>query len=198
VLVEAWEQGHDIYIAVCSVEEAEKYLEHVVQNDNFVMTLTYETYSKLKIPGHEHKFHVTCHYMENIVKVGEEVQKLYLVKDQVSYVIASWMLRTGSVKNVHLPIDQEWIRSNPTDFIELTERWLECNEKTVTIDSCAESYLLTSKCSYKTNYIDINHDGTMRRCPFEKEGTLIKDMSIEDMFKVDYKPSCIYHDLLGG
>ncbi len=205
LIVKAIGDGHEVHIAVCNVDEAKEFKE-LSQESNVSLTMSYDVYkdsrfhkgvSAADLLGKKENIQVTCYFMEQIIKLPDDVQKLYLIKSEATYIVAKWMIQAGAVKNIHLPIDQQWVKEHRDLFAEIIEAWTSCEEDSITIDSCAENYLLHGKCMYVTDYIDINNDGSVRRCPFEPKGTPGNSMTIDDMFKIKYTPSCIYHEILG-
>ena len=69
----------------------------------------------------------------------------------------------------------------------------------ITLDSCLENYVVHGKCVYNENYVDLNFDGTFRKCPFTKNGIEVKKTdTIQSMIKHKEKPECIYSKLFGG
>lgn len=208
---EAYRSDNDVHIAVCNFNEARFVVYNMLEYSNINMTISINVYNKLvktydpiskKTYGEllnecKDRLQVTVYYIQEIIDLKNDFQKLYLIKSEATFIVAKWLMKKEAVKNIHFPIAQDWASKNKDKLEKLIVVWTRIKDKSITIDSCLENYLMNGRCGYIDNYIDINYDITVRRCPFEVKGTSCKDMSIDDMFKVEHKPSCIYHKLLG-
>jgi hypothetical protein len=68
------------------------------------------------------------------------------------------------------------------------------------MDSCLTGVLFDNKCSYtKENCIDITYDGTIRRCPFAKNGIkLPKNIELDKLWELDLPEcDCAFKKLFG-
>ena len=97
---------------------------------------------------------------------------MFLIKDDMTYDIAVRVFAEAlrpNINKIHFPIEHEWARLNQGKIIKLVGDWNISDNKTLSLDSCLENYLLHNKCVYKDNYIDLRFDGSVRRCPFSDE-----------------------------
>jgi hypothetical protein len=174
----------NIYPIECDMEEF----------DNFHMTLPYKFYKRSTgLKKYGSRIQVTVHDVKELKAVQKDgVQALYLVKDKTTFKEAIKLLKKQY--KVHLNIDQEWVRNNRQDFDYLVTCWPQIPDH-VTVDSCVQNYALYGKCMFIKDYIDINYDGTVRRCPFESQGVPIGNKTMDELFKVKYKPNCIYTEI---
>ena len=188
---------------------------------------SYVTYG-MTIYGHEKEKHMTFssnHYnhMVNIASSKEDlekfkkniqitvyslddlkdakyysIQKLYLIKDEESFNIATRILMDGGRYNkVHFPIYQKWAEENEDKLLILVGLWNLCNNHSLSLDSCLENYISNGTCGYAEDYIDLRYDGTVRRCPFSDECHEINDKNPDEMFNIPFEPKCIYSKLFG-
>ena len=47
----------------------------------------------------------------------------------------------------------------------------------VSLDSCLLNWIINSECVFTRNYIDVSYDGSLRKCPYNKDGITL---AIED------------------
>lgn len=125
-----------------------------------------------------------------------EYQKLFLIKDTETLNIANDIIETGSmaIGKIHFPIDQNWARNNIISCKDFLLKYYgnDLIDSDITIDNCAAHYLTNGKCGYISNYVDINFDGTYRKCPFEINGDHINNKTIDDMIATEYEPRCLW------
>ena len=126
----------------------------------------------------------------------KDVQKLFLVKDELSYGIAVKVFNNpDKYCNIHFPITQEWARDNPDQLPYLISIWNTSLNDTLSLDSCLENFLLNKKCIYSEDYIDLRYDDTVRRCPFSDECHKINHENPDEMFNIIFKPDCLWSEL---
>lgn len=125
-----------------------------------------------------------------------DVQKLFLIKDNNSLQIASEVVFYSNIElgKIHFPIDIEYAKENMqyiTGFLlEYIKNFGVDNDSIISIDNCAIGCLINKQCPYIDNYVDINYDGTYRKCPFAINGFSIGNKSINDMISTIYEPKC--------
>ena len=217
-------QADHIYESICNEKNIINYIKAQISNVkdlkfdkkkyNITKTMSYNTYQQylplfkkliniMNIKQIDkfieyHKCQITVYNITQIQSLHYNVQKLLLIKDQKTYEYALHILSKNFIQynNIHFPIYQEWARKNPVKLMTLIDKWNNRINKTISLDSCLENMLINHKCVYMENYIDINYDGTYRKCPFEIEGKPITD-DIDSMYNDIYKPKCIYYELFG-
>lgn len=130
------------------------------------------------------------------------IQKLFLIKDDETFNIAMDILHDHKrYGNIHFPIAQSWVENNPYKLGGLVGKYFEIKDEVdnITLDSCLMSYVLNGDCEYKTSYIDLRYDGTVRRCPFSDECHNINNYDWKDnpdkMFDIPFEPKCIYKQI---
>ena len=127
------------------------------------------------------------------------IQKLFLIKDDDSYVTATKIfMDAGRYNKVHFPIYQKWAEENQQDLLVLIGLWNMCDNQSLSLDSCLENYVANGTCGYAEEYIDLRYDGTVRRCPFSDECHDINTVNPDDMFNIPFEPKCIYSKLFGN
>jgi len=165
-----------IYEAICN-KVSDENIKLLETYNNYNITLSYNSFILQKdiLSKFKKQLQITV-YNEDHLKVLEEYQKLYLVKDSDSL---KFSIRHSSEpwNNIHYTIDMNYISKDTYLFIMLAI--LKSNSKNITIDSCADNVMNNNQCVYKKTYIDINYDGTIRRCPFQETGVYLGNSSEE-------------------
>ncbi len=191
----------EVYISVCSYSDfamcsmlASTLTE---TNVNFTLPVTLWRANKAFSAAVSSKLQVTVYNMEDIIEIGNDVQKLYLIKDDETFNTAMTIMTDESVSNIHFPIDQNYATKENLTII--LKAWKKMKDTTITIDSCLENFVVHGKCVYSDNYVDVNYDGTYRKCVFEKKGfKMRKDLTLNDMINTKYMPKCIYSKLFSN
>jgi hypothetical protein len=117
--------------------------------------------------------------------------QLFLIKDNKTFSEAINCKKCDSFNNIHFSIDRNW-----NGYLDCF--MLQDSNKNISVDSCLTSWMVNNECPYKTSYIDISHDWTVRNCPFTKEGIsipegLIIDKNYIDLFSLQFKAEdCAY------
>ena len=130
------------------------------------------------------------------------MQKLYLIKDRNTWNYA-YNLMCRNTGRLHFIIDRDFLRNTmgKTGLLEFIKKFQERVDKWQTADNCLTSWLVNGTCPYNyNNYIDINYDGTIRKCPYDqnKIGDITSIDSIRELFDLEFKPKCIYGEIFKG
>ena len=123
--------------------------------------------------------------------------KLFLIKDKSTYE-QSFKMWNSAITKIHLVVDKNFITEDRLK--DLVIKRMLATGNNVTIDSCIESFIINGKCPYDNGtYVDITYDGTVRACPFEKNGIKIpKSFNLDEVFTLCKTPSCKYKDFFSG
>lgn len=140
-------------------------------------------------------------YNEEQAETFKDYQKLFLIKDDETWDFFLKHSNMGfATHKMHYILEQEYINKDKLRIV--AEHKMFANTFSITVDSCFTSFILNGRCPYSyNNYIDITFDGTVRFCPYAKEGIQMPvDLSeVEKLFKVKALPKkCIYSELFGG
>jgi hypothetical protein len=128
-------------------------------------------------------------------------QKLFLLKNNESLEYAK---KHGFFNTpfsfMHFNVNQDWITNKVLSELFLYR--LLSNAHRTTLDSCIESGLQNGRCPYNHgNYVDITFDGTLRTCPFTRDGipiTEVYDGTYESLFKIPHRnDECKYINWFG-
>tara|TARA_Y100000310_G_C20672131_1_gene810848 strand:- start:444 stop:1187 length:744 start_codon:yes stop_codon:yes gene_type:complete len=191
-----------VYMATCDAE-FEGLFKKLKAFHNLNVTVSFNIYNKYErhqFNGMESQLQVSVYREKEFGLVGNDITKLYLVKNDESFNYALELLKgKNGYKNIHLPIDQGWAKDNKDDLIKLVRAWQDCRDETISLDSCLMGYITHGKCDYVDQYIDVHHDGTLRTCPFTKSSrNNIHDLEDEkEMFGITHTPKCIYSKYFG-
>lgn len=153
------------------------------------------------------QFQISVYTLKDIEKF-RSFQKLFLMKDFQSLDLSLRIL-SGEINNIgkiHLLIDNCFIDARKS---LLLIKMLEKNkDPRITLDRCLSGWLVNGHCPYKKDYIDINFDGTVRKCPYAKKGLVPKDLKLStierllieeiDHYKLDPEFICPYRGIFGG
>lgn len=195
---------YKIFVSVCSHVDYVGGIYLLNHTDNVTLTLPTSLYDDKQFRclscnciDYKDRIQVTVTSDDDIKTIGNDIQKLFLIKDDETFMYAMELIKSERVSNIHFPIAQEY--ANISKIISIATLWKECSDETITIDSCLENFIVHGKCVYQDDYIDINYDGTYRKCPFKKDGTIIKDSdTIESMINTNDTVDCIYSIIFGG
>jgi hypothetical protein len=195
---------YSIYMSVCSASDYVRgiYLLNNFNNVNITIPVGLLNNKQLNYVNcdcldNSDRIQVTVSTMADIVLVGNKIQKLFLIKDDESFSTAVDILKHGHIDNIHFPIEQEYIKLSK--LLTLIGAWRDCKNTTISLDSCLENFVVHGKCVYLDDYVDINYDGTYRKCPFKKTGKIIRDSdTVESMINDNDEVDCIYSKLFGG
>jgi hypothetical protein len=142
-------------------------------------------------------------YDYNIHKIYLEYpkhQKLFLIKDNYTLKFSEGLMNIVTGKLCFI-LEQNFLEKEmkKEGLLKFIKTFYNRFDNSQSIDSCLQSWILNGCCPYEHNYIDINYDGTVRKCPYEKEGheiDLNKD-NILNFMKQNLTPKCIYSQWLG-
>lgn len=147
-------------------------------------------------------------YNEHQIEIYREYQKLFLIKDN-----RTWQFYLDHIhaqnklcSKVHYIFDQAYMTKDK--FRQVVSINNLATDPTATIDTCFRSFVLNGRCpnSY-FNYMDITFDGTVRLCPYAKEGLKVPEEELSRLIREDIggffklKPPCVrckYMDLFEG
>lgn len=127
----------------------------------------------------------------------KDFKKSFLIKDSSSLRDYEQLLKTDTGQ-IYFPIDQSFLTK--IILLDIIEKFDKYGRKEHSLDVCLRSYIVNGQCPYKNNYIDINFDGTIRKCPFNTQGYHPSNLSnINKLFKLELEPEkCKYKELFGG
>lgn len=185
------EQGFQVYDALCRpLNELD--IHRLETYDWYHVTLSDRDYEN---GLHPKSFHLG-QVQKSVYKLDEQSSdgtlQLFLIKDEKSFNEAYESLTNKRSNNLHFNVTREWSEGYMGCFI------LQNFSRNISVDTCLTSWMINNECPYETDYIDISHDWTVRRCPFEKEGTpipegLIADKNYIDLFSLPFKAGqCAY------
>jgi hypothetical protein len=122
-----------------------------------------------------------------------DYQKLFLIKDEVTFNTYKEIQNDIRLTKVHFTIDQQWLTSSTLK--EIVEIHNSSPLHKITLDSCLSNWVVHGKCMYMENYIDLSTDGTFRKCPFKVEGMPINDKTIKEMIQYTEPVTCKYQKI---
>jgi hypothetical protein len=194
----AIETGHDVHLALCSplTQPIEERLEH---HENFSVTISCrDAYENKAVNRFPQQVQISVYSEENC-KRWTNFQKIYLIKSLSTFNTFTSLLGKSHLGRLHFAIDQKWLDK---DILLEIIRYFEMygNEKN-SLDSCLTSYVLNGECyCHSGNYIDITYDGTVRTCPFSKDGVALPDnYDMNELFGLKQLPHrCKYMEIFGG
>ena len=196
--VVAYASREDVTVHSSICNEESSMIEMVNDLDFFNITVSANLYkSKLQMKHRNSRIQVSAWTMKDICTINE--QKLYLVKDQSTFLTAMAVMGQRDIRNIYFPFDQKWVEDNKDKFKALMMMHTKCKTSSVEIDICARFMLLEERCPYEKDYIDITGDGRFRKCPFnDVMSEDIGNKSIEELFNTEPKSNtnCIYKQLL--
>ena len=188
-------KGYRVYNAICNkVTGNDLWLLNNYKNYNITLSYNlFKEYDELKDEKIKDQIQVTVYNEEQLKELNNQ-QKLYLVKDEETlsffykHINLPW-------KNIHFPIDQSFI--DKKKIIEMSLSIISSNNN-ITLDSCLTQIVKEHHCIYGDNYIDINYDGTIRKCVFDKEGMYfgIREEDMEKAFDISIERNCIYKRII--
>lgn len=191
----------DIYVSVCECgshcDMAEEYFRENKKVNITLPVMMIDRFKHLLKDERRNRLQISVHSLEDIKIVGNDIQKLYLIKDKETLSFALDVLRNGHISNIHFPIDMNFITKE--HLLLLVKEWVKCKDASITIDSCVENYVVHGKCLYETNYIDLSCTGEYRKCPFAVQGLLIpRKTSIMRLIRQRVPTNCKYRIIFGG
>ena len=190
-----------VYWSMCSwLETSPEFLKMIEDIENWSVTVPVALmdHKELATFAKEHpdRVQITVYNIGDAVQF-DEYQKLFLVKDYTTLKDMKWMM--GICNKIHFPVHQGWAdKDKVKTVIELLGK---CPNDTVSVDSCLENYVVNGECLYQKDYIDINWDGTCRKCVFDPEGIDVRSMSFEEIMNISDSCSskgCLYTDTFKG
>lgn len=132
----------------------------------------------------------------------KDYNKLFLIKDLRTLMFFYILGNNADIGRIHYLVEQNYILNEPNilrDIIKFFNTYGKINSK-ATMDSCLTSILFNNKCPYTVeNCIDITYDGTIRRCPFSRDGIKIPDnIELNQLWELDLPEcNCVFKKLLG-
>ncbi len=198
-----------VYYSGCNLKQShDTYVQNIYSNEcERQMTLSINIYKQLKPlvpydywPKFNENIQLTVYDFETIIDPNYyDCQKMFLIKNDNTFKLAIDIFKSKSdkINKIHFPVEHSWAKDNKHKLMTLVSNWNQCSNKTLSLDSCLENYLLHKTCVYKDNYIDLRCDGTVRRCPFSDECQNINYDNPDEMFDIPFTPSCIYKELFG-
>jgi len=175
------------YASLCDTFGATSLLTIAQETPHFSVTLGYSTYisNKEHCDTILHKLQITVYTLSQILEL-EHAQKLFFIKDKETLAKAIVLIEE-KIPNIHFPV-----KRNTFSTIELLSLMHKVNNAsdTVTLDSCLEHAILHKDCIYAKNYVDIQGNGTYRRCPFDIDGLTIGNKTISDMLSDTCSNKC--------
>lgn len=188
--IKCLESGATIHESVCDYQHEHKDLLNLYPNYN--ITISSDIVS-LDIDLHKHRdqLQITVYNVCNLIDF-KDFQKLFLINDIPSLEKFRGWLGHSYYGKLHFLIDQNRIELK--DIVGITEEFNEKASEGQTLDSCLTSYLINGECPYNNNnYIDINYDLTLRKCPYEKEGIVFnQNTPVKELFNFASLPKCNY------
>jgi len=184
------DQGLTIYEAICS-DLSDENLRLLRKYSNYNVTVSSQHLSQ-----QSWYLLTTFREISNQVQIsiyGNELclpdsQKLFLVKDEETLRRARDLASSGTTTKLHFNVDQ-------SSLVSMGCFNLQNSERRISVDSCLMSWVVNGECPYTSDYIDISHDWTIRKCPFSAHGTPIPE-GIDDymkLFDIEHKPEpCSY------
>ncbi|MCK9429000.1 MAG: hypothetical protein M0R17_03180 [Candidatus Omnitrophica bacterium] len=160
---------------------------------DFPESLIKDCTNKIQISVYDYNIHKICsEYPDH--------QKLFLIKDNYTLKFAEGLMNilTGKLCFIiELKYLEQIGKAGLYTFLKLFYNRFDLSQN---LDTCLSSWLLNGHCPYEHNYIDINYDGTVRKCPYEKEGHEIPSFNTTDIVNFmdsNLTPKCIYSQWLG-
>jgi hypothetical protein len=193
----------NVHFSACNYKDAlDIYNKYCRAKKNIYMTLSSNIYTQLinsiekeELQHFNNHIQLTVYNDEQLLqKEYDNIQKMFLIKDDKTYNIALQIITHKKYKNIHIPISQSYFAKKIPDFLYLISAWnkRDSNVRNITLDSCLTHYLYNGECQYSKNYIDLRFDGTVRRCPFSDEHHKINTDNPDSMFDIEFKPNCIF------
>lgn len=187
-----------VYYSMCQVDTT--ILDIAMNTPNFNITLPCDLYKdekvKLVMDKHPDKFQVSVYDLTQVI-FFDKFQKIYLIKDPKTLEEAKWMSVIGD--NLHFAVDMSTLRKLRAK--KIMTMYKECKNPTISLDSCMEHYALNGTCVYQKDYIDLNYDGTWRKCVFSSTGKMNLECSLKELMALaNEEPvgNCKYNDLFAG
>lgn len=202
----ALDSGAKVHESICEISsylQASYYIKILKKNPNYNITISADrAHYFCSNEEFVNQIQVSVYSLPEI-KQYKDYQKLYLVKDHTTFgefrsiLFGSTAEETG---RLHFLFDQEFIKHR--SIPDLVAKFQESKNKLITLDTCFSSWLINGHCPYDDNtYVDINFDATVRKCPYENNGTWFEDISgknLETAFKISYEPRCAYKKIFKG
>jgi len=158
---------------------------------------------------HRDQIQVSVYSANDIINF-EKYQKLFLIKDEES-VYSAYNFMKQKTGKLHFIIDQEFLSSKGGNPSRRVVNFMMAFEKRVdylqSADTCLTSWVINGKCPYSSqNYVDLNYDSTIRKCPYIKEPIALINTNIKYLVKNissvmssnKSNHECIYEKLFKG
>lgn len=197
------DEGYIVYDSVCTNTRLSsgRLLVKATKHKNYNFTFSIRALSRLnrEIRNIASQIQVSV-YDKNEIADLYVFQKLFLIHDYNSFNLFTDTCGCDCGK-LHYNIDQKNI---DFDTLKVIIRHFNDNgSKGQSLDSCVTSWIVNGCCPYENdnNYIDISHDRTVRKCPFNPVGTRTTEKTrIKDMFHLQVEPfrECKYKQYFGG
>jgi hypothetical protein len=197
--------NHKVHESICATNEVHiDFIKSLLINhSNFNITLS-SLIADVFCKDEEFKEQIQVSvYNDEQIKKYKNYQKLFLVKDHKT-LLEFYTLLFGSKSEetgrLHFLFDQEFIKNR--SFPILIQKFQESKNKLITLDTCFSSWIINGHCPYDDNsYIDISIDETIRKCPYEQNGTWFENLSSKDLdkaFDLKFEPRCVYQKIFKG
>ncbi len=196
--VEMLEKGYVLHESLCN-EDILGPCVLLTRYPNYNLTLPYPTLEKNpQLRTRSKQLQVSVYTKEQAMSILN-YQKLFLIKDDETYdYTIKKQLWNSPYSYMHFCVDQDWIDKEKLQ--NLTYYSMLSNTIGTTIDSCATSWIINGRCPYDHgSYVDINFDGTVRSCPFNKNGVPISEVyngDYDSLFTLKCAPEkCKYSEM---
>ena len=175
-----------VYYSLCNKNNVTHIYNIAKTTLNFNVTLGYYMYKKYEymFKNIPHRLQITVYKKEQINELKNK-QKLFFVKDKKTYRIAKQINEELPTKKIHFSIKRD--EFNSKQIVDLIKN-INCDN--ITYDSCLENAILRGSCIYNTGYLDISTDGTFRKCPFNINGKIIGNKTLNDMINTKENNTC--------
>lgn len=188
--------GYSVYEAICSLYPGDTRLDLVRRHPNYNLTISCKIFDRTTSNvGIELSFlpikqlQISCYDYIDLVRF-REYQKLFLIKDEDTFLMYKQLQKDTRIEKVHFTIDLQWLSIDKLK--EIVEVHNSSPLHGITLDSCLSNWIVNGKCMYTTTYVDLNRDKTFRKCPFKLEGIPINDLTIEEMISFSEPCTCKY------
>lgn len=190
-------QGFTIHESVCKTI-TDYHANLLLKFPKYNITVSYPVWKRCNLPAKNltNQIQVSVYNEKQALEI--EGQKLFLIKNAETLKLGIKLFSNPLVKNLHFNLDM-----NRSIHIQLL--LMQDSARNLTLDTCLYSWIVNGECPYRTDYIDISYDWTVRRCPFSVNGTPIPKNYIGQsgdysrLFNLKHNPDkCTYEDKYKG
>lgn len=186
------EQGFVIHEALCR-PMTDYHLKLLKDFKDYNVTISSSDFKATSCSNCERQLQISIYGSDvsRIRSLPRNSTKLFLVKDDESHQVAQRLCK--EFNDLHINVDRLWTSAMAVFF-------LKNSRQNISVDSCLESWMINGECPYTTDYVDISHDWTLRKCPFSVHGTpipkdFITNNNYTDLFSLEHRPEpCAYAD----